>query len=342
MTLQQWRLPALMILSSSISTTQAAETNLSMMMIPHGCTQTIVEPHLHINTRYENPIEPDEYLSELDDAHIFTGIVLAVYGPSNPRQYGDENEAVLQIANRSKGRLYGFASLNTSDWDDNGEMQLAQLSKYLEQSGIVGVKLAPPHTCFALDDDAMLQIARVAASSSAPVMFIHVGSTPFCPEGRLAFSNVCCTARYIDPLYLEPLVQTFANVTWVLVHAGFDFALADTSFVIPRTPRTAFTSNAISMAEKYPNVYLELSAIFASHVNGTLKYFGGDAVVKQILDRSVVSKTMFGGDANHGMPGQNNTRRNLESLNASMIEAGYTTGQVCRVLTGTAHEVFKI
>ena len=79
-------------------------------MIPHGCTQTIVEPHLHINTRYENPIEPDEYLSELDDAHIFTGIVLAVYGPSNPRQYGDENEAVLQIANRSKGRLYGFAS----------------------------------------------------------------------------------------------------------------------------------------------------------------------------------------------------------------------------------------
>ena len=108
MTLQQWRLPALMILSSSISTAQAAETNLSMM-IPHGCTQTIVEPHLHINTRYENPIEPDEYLSELDDAHIFTGIVLAVYGPSNPRQYGDENEAVLHCVQQNK--LNTFPSL---------------------------------------------------------------------------------------------------------------------------------------------------------------------------------------------------------------------------------------
>jgi predicted TIM-barrel fold metal-dependent hydrolase len=138
----------------------------------------IIDMHLHPS----NYSTVDPILNDLDMAGVSRGIVYAVYA-SNNTFLPDANMQVSQLMNASGGRLYGLASLDTSgDWEATGKDELARLSQALQESGFLGLKLAPPHTCLELNGTIIREVIQTVSESAKPVVGIHTGTTPFCGE----------------------------------------------------------------------------------------------------------------------------------------------------------------
>jgi predicted TIM-barrel fold metal-dependent hydrolase len=232
-------------------------------------------------------------LEELDSAGVDGGLLYAVYGPMAATT--DANAEVARLLSTGKGRLLGLASLNTSDWADQGARQLGNLKTFLALPGFVGVKLANPHTCLAFDDPKMADIARVAAAAGKGV-YVHTGTTPFCPNGTLGpalATPACCDAPYVDVTLLEPLIRRHVDIPWVLLHSGYDFTPAASE---------SMTEDAIRLASIYPNVFIETAVNFADEPYPrdlpTARYPvpGGRAVLQKIRDAGVLDKALFGSD----------------------------------------------
>jgi predicted TIM-barrel fold metal-dependent hydrolase len=83
-----------------------------------------------------------------------------------------------------------------------------------------------------------------------PAVFIHTGTTPFCPGGLFGNLGACCDDKFVNLTRLEPLIAQYDNIPWVLLHSGYDFT---------PTSRTDITDAALDLASKYANVYLEVS-----------------------------------------------------------------------------------
>lgn len=260
----------------------------------------------------------------------------------------------------------GLASLNTSDWSDGGaERQLTKLRDYLERPGFVGVKLAPPHTCLPLDGPIMkavieavnqttLNKGTVVDTDASPAVFIHTGTTPFCPGGlfggdandaaspseniddndaAVAAAAACCEDEHVNLARLEPLIARFDRLPWALLHSGYDFTPSN---------RTDITDQALRLADTYPNVYLEVSAMFATEVDGTTFRYSiqrSQNVLRDIQTRGLVNRTMFGSDANWSVGG---VERTLRLTVQAMLELDFTQPEICRVLGGTASEALSL
>jgi hypothetical protein len=87
------------------------------------------------------------------------------------------------IAAQSDGHIYSLASLNTTHdiWEDHREAEMERLASFLTKSEVLGVKLAPPHTCLPLQGPAMDDtLETVHKATRAKVIAIHIGTTPFC------------------------------------------------------------------------------------------------------------------------------------------------------------------
>lgn len=170
-----------------------------------------------------------------------------------------------------------------------------------------------------------------------PAMVVHTGTTPFCPGGMFFRADepnaqACCDDRYTDLRRLEPLIAKFDRIPWVLLHSGYDFTSQH---------RTDITTQAIDMARRHPHVYLEVSAMFSTREDGTFRYPepGGIELLRRIQSRGLVNKTLFGSDANWTVGG---VRKALRLLVQAMLQLEFTQAEVCRVLGGTAGEVFHL
>jgi len=252
----------------------------------------VFDAHLHLTQTTANQTGA-ALLEELDSAGVDGGLVYAVYGPMAATT--DANAEVARLLSTGKGRLLGLASLNTSDWADQGARQLGNLKTFLALPGFVGVKLANPHTCLAFNDPKMADIARVAAAAGKGV-YVHTGTTPFCPNGTLGrtlATPACCDAPYVDVTLLEPLIKRHVDIPWVLLHSGYDFTPAAS---------VKLTEDAIRLASVYPNVFIETAVNFADEPYPrdlpTARYPvpGGRAVLQKIRDAGVLDKALFGSD----------------------------------------------
>lgn len=241
--------------------------------------------------------------------------------------------------------LPGLASLNTSDWSGGGKKrQLLALRNYLSRPGFVGVKLAPPHTCLELNGLRIEAVARVVnqttityknalsvATTVSPALFIHSGTTPFCPGGPFGDDFACCDDLYVNLTKLEPLIAQFNRFPWVLLHSGYDFT---TSY------RTDIIDQALRLASLYPHVFLEVSAMFATGDDDEFRYPvpGGRKLLSQIQSRELVNKTIFGSDGNWRV---NGVKKALRLTVKAMLELNFTQTEMCRVLGGSVREVFS-
>jgi predicted TIM-barrel fold metal-dependent hydrolase len=141
----------------------------------------------------------------------------------------------------------------------------------------------------------MADIARAAAAANKGV-YVHTGTTPFCPNGTLGqalATPACCDAPYVDVTLLEPLIKRHVDIPWVLLHSGYDFTPAAS---------VATTEDAIRLASVYPNVFIETAVNFADEPYPrdlpTARYPvpGGRAVLQKIRDAGVLDKALFGSD----------------------------------------------
>jgi len=289
----------------------------------------IIDMHLHLAPWFE---ASSQLKAELATANVSRGIIYAVYPPID-LGLPDANEEVSRISLESNGTIYGLASLNTTDWNTTRDFELDRLHKALQRPEFVGTKLANPHTCLPLQSPIMADILEVVASSSKPVLGVHVGTTPFCIMDSAV--TACCERDYVDPLRIEDFISFYRNVTFVLLHSGFDFLPAGHAL----NYNGSLVKSAIGLAKKYPNVILETSAMHAQYANGTLKYPGGDEVYAAMHDANVSDRVIWGSDANHQM---GFVKQVLESSIRALRNAGFSQEERCWALSGASRHVFGL
>jgi hypothetical protein len=136
------------------------------------------DAHLHLEGQWFSPLDAAPLLAEMTAANIDQGVIMAVYGPSDPLGI-DPNEGVAGFVEQSSGRLFGLASLNTTieDWESVKDEELNRLRTYLEMDGFVGAKLAPPHTRLAMNSAIMGDIIQTISETSKPIVGIHIGTS---------------------------------------------------------------------------------------------------------------------------------------------------------------------
>ena len=255
-------------------------------------------------------------LNELDKAFVDAGFLFAVYAP---RSVGvATNEYILEQLSADSSRLYGFASLQVDDWENQKELQLTALSMALEEPGMIGVKLAHPHQHFRMDDPDYFEIYEVAARFNAPV-YIHTGPSPFI--------NTNTDAPYTDPAYLETAIEQHPDTQFILGHLGYDFI----------NKKKLHLETCIELATTYPNVWLEPSALGSSgsDPNGTILPEAMDA----IKAAGLIDKTIYGSDGPQ-RPGF--ALDYAERTLIAMEKSGYSFEEAQAVMADNAENLFPL
>jgi predicted TIM-barrel fold metal-dependent hydrolase len=251
----------------------------------------------------------------------------------------DMNTYTHTIAAQSEGHVYSLASLNTTHdvWEDHRESEMEHLATFLTKSEVLGVKIAPPHTCLPLQSPAMDDVVEVVSKATrAKVIAIHIGTTPFCgPLGEQFNIVTCCGREYVDPELLVPKIKAHPDITFVLLHAGHEFLPPESPFYY----NFEFVDKSIALAAEYPNVWISLSAMFAQNPDKSFKYPGGLENAKKFKQAGVLHKLLWGSDASY-VQGQIREAL-LESIKA-MVWAGFSPSERCWALNGAARKVFAI
>jgi len=300
------------------------------------CPDGVIDTHLHIASWFDNG---EELAAGLEENNVSIGMLYNPY-PKVAMPF-DINERVHSIASSSNGRVFCLASLNTThdNWEDHKEFELNRLVTYLHKDeSVLGVKLAPPHTCLKLNsivvDDIIETIHEKGGDKK--VLAIHIGTTPFCgPIGKMFNLTCLCSEEFVDPRLLERHVKKYPDITFALLHSGHEF--------LPPSDDCyhdfKYAHECISMAKQYPNVYLSMSAIFAQNPDGSLKYPGGAELVKKMKDAGVAHKVFWGSDQSFI---KESIKPALIVAIKAMIDAGYSQEERTWALNGCARKVFGI
>lgn len=209
----------------------------------------------------------------MNNANVNWGVLFAVYAPESTGVA--TNELVYERRQKYPDRLLTFGSVLTDDWELGREEQLANLERALRDLNMIGVKLAPTHQKFRMDDPAYYLIYELAGRYGAPV-YLHIGNS------KAPGSDP--SDALTNPEFLEEAIQLFPETTFILGHMGFDFRGSDFGDV----------DTCIHLAQKYENVYLEASALGTS----TNDPDGGKLreVYARIKASGVVDRVIYGSD----------------------------------------------
>jgi predicted TIM-barrel fold metal-dependent hydrolase len=253
-------------------------------------------------------------LEQLDDARIGRGMLFAVYAP---RTVGvASNTYVGEQLAAAPSRLYGLASLRVDNWEEDEAQELDDLAAAVDDYGFHGIKLAHAHQNFRMDDPRFYSIYALAADKGLPV-YLHTGTSPF--------PGTAQDAPYTDPAYLEDAIALHPDTTFILGHLGYDFI----------AHQHAGLDTCIRLAQDYPNVYLEPSALGSkgSDPEGT----NLPAAYAAMKEGGVVDRIVYGSDGpqSPGFVGDY-----LERSMSAMESAGYTPAEAQAVLAGNFDTVF--
>ena len=202
--------------------------------------------------------------------------------------------------------------------------RLAALAGYFERRRdlFIGIKLAHAHQAVAFDDARYLGVYDVAAKYSVPI-YLHTGFSPF--------PGAATDPAYYDPLGLENTIRNLPGVSFVLGHVG-------------QGDRRA-TLHAFTLAQTYPNVYLEISALNRPLLRddeghdvtpgpNTPQY---PFVLAEIRSRGLVDKTFFGTD---GPQFSGMVKGYVSLMTQAMKDAGYTADAIRKVMGENFAKVF--
>ncbi len=156
----------------------------------------VFDAHTHLG-RDEDGLHGDyaELLEECDAHHVERAFVFALNEVGRDPEFRRPNDAILDAAARSKGRLIPFARL------DLAHRPLKEAQRCLA-AGAAGIKLHPRAQRFSLDRDELGAIFALAEERSVPIL-LHGG-------------------RGLPPIAqdLAVLVDRFPGAKLIIAHAG--------------------------------------------------------------------------------------------------------------------------
>ncbi|MCW2954142.1 MAG: hypothetical protein JWQ48_3312 [Conexibacter sp.] len=210
---------------------------------------------------YVEPQPLATYIGHLDEAGIDQAVVLPIDCTTAHGHTVVSNEQIAWLVERTD-RVIGFASVDPNEPDAP-----AKLERAVKELGLVGLKLDPSLQQFAIDDpERAMPVYEAAAELGIPVL-IHCGMS-WAERGRTAMAN---------PLLLESVVQRLPELRVVIPHMGWPWV-----------------GEALALALKHRNVYLDTSVLFSGTPSESLKHVVDVVLGHELIDRSIPRQVLFG------------------------------------------------
>lgn len=205
----------------------------------------IIDAHGHLGIDYvfDDCITEEEQLK----TYNINGISGAIIQPLVCRPYLEDtaeiHDRIYRFAQLSAMKIWGLASINPHFRPEDYDRELERCIKKLR---FVGVKITPiGHACNPSSKDG-LHVFEMAKELRIPVM-IHTGA-------GIPFSDPMCCAKAIE---------AFPDVSVVLAHSGTDM----------------FYRQALYLAQKYENVFLEPSWLGVDSFYAVYKALGASRIM---------------------------------------------------------------
>lgn len=208
-----------------------------------------------------NTFQPLETLHlELDASGLDRAVVLAMDARSAGKGTVYSNEEIAELCAMSP-RLIGFASVDPGCAD-----ALPRLRTAVERLGLRGLKLNPAMQEFLPDDTRAFPIYELAEELGIPVLF-HAGMS-WEPGSRLDYGR---------PGRFEAVAAEFPGLDIVLAHLAWPW-----------------TTEAVALALKYPNVHLDTSALYFENPKDFLEFVMARHIPLGVFEHSLRKQLLFG------------------------------------------------
>ncbi len=229
-----------------------------------------------------NNFQPLEVmLAEMDIAGIDKAVVLPIDATTSRNATVYTNEQIVELCSLSD-RLIGFASV-----DPHQNSAPATLETAINMLGLHGLKLAPAMQEFFPDDRMAYPVYECAQALGIPILF-HAGLS-WEPGSRL---------KYGHPLRFEDVAADFPKLNIVLAHLAWPWVV-----------------DAVALALKYPNVHLDVSALYFDNPRDFLRYAMTQQVPLTVFERSLRRQVLFGSD---------NPRIEIKSMARAVRSLGFS------------------
>jgi predicted TIM-barrel fold metal-dependent hydrolase len=241
-----------------------------------------------------NNFQPLEtFLLELDVSGLDRAVLLPIDCTSTRGAPIWSNEQIAELCRMSE-RFIGFASVDPHQPDAPAKLKCA-----IEDLGLRGLKLAPGIQEFYPNDPVLYALYEKAQELGIPILF-HAGMT-WEPRAK---------AEYGRPIYFEDVAYDFPELRIVLAHLAWPWVL-----------------EAVALALKYPNVYLDTSALYFDNPKDFIHFAMAEQVPVTVWERSLRKQLVFG---------SNYPRVEIKNMAAAVRSLGLSQGCLELVFRGNA------
>lgn len=205
----------------------------------------IIDLHAHLgeDVVFDEQQSEEELIEAYEKNHVDGAIVQ----PYLPRIYMEDHveihNRIYELCKSERKRFWGMASINPHFREEDYDKEARRCINDLK---FVGLKITPiGHACHPSSKDAM-HVWEICRELQVPLM-IHTGA-------GIPFS---------DPMSIDKALEAFPDVPCILAHAGSEM----------------HNQQAIYLARKYENVYLEPSWVGVIGVMNMVQGVGCDKIM---------------------------------------------------------------
>ncbi len=167
----------------------------------------IIDAHTHINNYHtDRVVSLEDCLNQLTDTMADNSVDYALILTSYAVNENRPGIKKVVEATRDRKNLGVIAGISFSDYR---EKDLRELSDYLEDGLIKGLKLYPGYEPFYPYDNRLKVVYDLAVEFDVPVMF-HSGDT-YTPKGRIRFAH---------PIHIDDVAVDNPDMKIVICHVG--------------------------------------------------------------------------------------------------------------------------
>ena len=236
---------------------------------------------------------------ELDLAGLDQAVVLPMDASASTGAVVWTNEQIAELC-RMSARFIGFASVDPHRPDACGQLKSA-----VQNLGLRGLKLNPAMQRFYADDALAYPLYETARDLGIPILF-HAGMS-WEPGSRL---------QYGYPMRMENVAADFPKLRMVLAHLGWPWVV-----------------EAVALALKYPNVYLDTSALYFDNPRDFLRFAMTHQVPLTVFERSLRKQLVFG---------SNYPRVEIKNMAAAVEALGFSEECLNLVFRANAETLLEV
>lgn len=263
----------------------------------------IIDVHTHINNYHEDRvISLDKSLDLLSDTmeenKVDYSLVLSSYKVNKNRP--STKQVVEAIEGRNNlGVISGISYLHYNHRD------IREISEYLEEGLIKGLKLYPGYEPFYPNDSRLKIIYEMAMEFDVPVM-VHSGDT-YAPGGKVKYSH---------PIHIDDLAVDYPDLKIVICHVG-----------------NPWIKDCMEVVYKNKNVFADISGLVLGDFSEKFERY-----IKKEIEEMIT----YAGDPNYLLYGTDWPISNMKSYLKFMNQLELGDDKKELILWKNAAQLFKI